>query len=129
MSGTRLQVAFVLALILCIFWGLLALNPFGRTNTLFLNMRAGREQPQEQRTLIDSRTQETSNGQNPIASFRTLESIWCAVAKTQRYILTGNSQTFTVVLATAEAPSRDAVRTYPDLLFEHVRADRADMLG
>ena len=62
-------------------------------------------------------------------SLRNLELSWCSVPKETRYILTGNSQTFSVLLAPSEAPPTEAERTYPDLLLDRLNADGAGVHG
>jgi hypothetical protein len=68
----------------------------------------------------DPATQEVSNGQHPLASLRLLETRWCGARTDPRYILSGNSQTMTVVLAPSEASSPGAAKTYPDILLDRL---------
>jgi len=68
----------------------------------------------------DPATQEVSNGQHPLASLRLLETRWCGVRTDPRYILSGNSQTMTVVLSPSEAPNAGAAKTYPDILLDRL---------
>ena len=81
------------------------------------------------RVFVDPRTQETSNGQNPFVSLGKLEASWCDVPKERRYILAGNSQTLTVLLAPWEARPTAAERTYPDLLLDRLKAGGAAVEG
>ena len=70
----------------------------------------------------DPTTQEVSNGQHPLAGLRLLETRWCSGQTGPRYILSGNSQTMTVVLSPSEAPSPAPARTYPDILLDRLVA-------
>ena len=79
--------------------------------------------------FTDPKSQEVTNGQNPLASLRSLESYWCNVKKETRYVITGNSQTFTVLLDPSEAPSPEAQRTYPDLLLDRLNSAGLDAHG
>jgi len=127
MKNPKLQTALALALTFAALWGLLAWDPFRHLRDVFVN-------PAQEKALIlslftDPRTQEVSDGQNPLESLRKLESSWCKISKERRYILTGNSQTFSVLLAPSEALSTEADRTYPDLLLDRLNAAGANVHG
>src|SRR5262249_25405980 len=79
--------------------------------------------------FTDPNTQEVSSGQHPLESLRKLEPSWCKVPKETRYILTGNSQTLSVLLAPSEAPPTEAERTYPDLLLDRLNTAGASVHG
>src|SRR5262245_42547898 len=114
MKNLKLQTMFVLALTFAALWGLLAWNPFRHLRDVFVNPT--QENAKVLSLFTDPNTQEVSNGQNPLKSLRKLESSWCNVSEDRRYILTGNSQTFSMLLAPSEALQTEADRTYPDLL-------------
>jgi hypothetical protein len=79
--------------------------------------------------FTDPNTQEISNGEHPLDSLRKLESNWCNVPKERRYILTGNSQTLTLLLAPSEPRPTEVERTYPDLLLGRLNAAGASVHG
>jgi hypothetical protein len=79
--------------------------------------------------FTDPNTQEVSNGEHPLESLRTLESSWCSVPKERRYILTGNSQTLTVLLTPSEPRPTEVEPTYPDLLLDRLNAAGASVHG
>jgi hypothetical protein len=127
MKNPKLQTVLALALTFAALWGLLAWDPFRHLRDVFVN-------PAQEKALVlsyftDPSTQEVSDGQNPLESLRKLESSWCKVSKETRYVLTGNSQTFSVLLAPSEAPSTEADRTYPDLLLDRLNAAGANVHG
>jgi hypothetical protein len=74
-------------------------------------------------------TQEISNGEHPLAGLRQLEPYWCQFSKETRYIITGNSQTLTVLLSPSEGHSSQEDRTYPDLLLDRLQSVHRDMHG
>jgi hypothetical protein len=123
----KLQAVLALALTFAALWGLLAWDPFRHMRDVFVN--PAQENAKVLSLFTDPSTQEISDGQNPLESLRKLESSWCKVSKETRYILTGNSQTFSVLLAASEAPSTEADRTYPDLLLDRLNAAGAHVHG
>jgi hypothetical protein len=127
MKNPKLQTVLALALTFAALWGLLTWDPFRHLRDVFVN--PAQEDAKVSSVFIDSNTQEVSAGQHPLESFRKLESSWCNVSKETRYILTGNSQTFSVLLAPSEAPQREADRTYPDLLLDRLNAAGASVHG
>ena len=127
MRNPKLQAVLALALTFAALWGLLAWDPFRHMRDVFVN--PAQENAKVLSLFTDPSTQEISDGQNPLESLRKLESSWCKVSKETRYILTGNSQTFSVLLAASEAPSTEADRTYPDLLLDRLNAAGANVHG
>jgi hypothetical protein len=118
----RLQTALALALTSLSLWGLLAWDPFLQLRDAFAKTGPGREDALVSFLFEDASSQEVSKGQHPLESLRELESSWCSIPKQERYILVGNSQTFTVLLAPSEAPQETAERTYPDILLDLLAA-------
>lgn len=127
MKNPRLQTGLVLALTFAALWGLLVWDPFIHLRDVFVT--PAQEQAKVSFVYTDPTTQEVSDGQHPLESFRKLEPNWCNAPKETRYILTGNSQTFSVLLAPSEAPPTEADRTYPDLLLDRLNADGAGIHG
>src|SRR5262245_57564219 len=127
MKNPKLQTVLALALTFAALWGLLAWDPFRHLRDVFVN--PAQENAKVLSLFTDPSTQDVSDGQNPLESLRTLESSWCNVSKDRRYILTGNSQTFSVLLAPSEAPQAEADRTYPDLLLDRLNAAGAIVHG
>ena len=116
MKNPKLQAVLALALTFAAFWGLLAWDPFRHLRDVFV--KPALEDAKVSFLFIDPNTQEVSSGEHPLESLQKLESGWCNVPKETRYILTGNSQTITVLLAPSEARPTQADRTYPDLLLD-----------
>jgi len=121
------RIVFALALTFAALWGLLAWNPFRHMRDVFVN--PAQEDAKVTSVFTDPNTQEVSAGQHPLESLRKLESSWCNVPKATRYILSGNSQTFTVLLAPTEAVLTETDRTYPDLLLDRLNATGASVYG
>jgi len=126
-KNPKLQAVFALALTFAALCGLLAWDPFRHLRDIFVNPAL--ENAKVSSLLTDPNTQEVSDGQKPLESLRKLESSWCNASKDRRYILTGNSQTFSVLLAPSEAPQAEADRTYPDLLLDRLNAAGANVHG
>src|SRR6516225_4887372 len=123
MKNPKLQAVLLLALTFAALWGLLAWDPFRHLRGIFVNPAL--EDAKVSSLFTDPSTQEVSDGQHPLESLRKLGSKWCKVPKEARYILTGNSQTFTVELSPSELSlsetrSTEADRTYPDLLLDRL---------
>jgi hypothetical protein len=116
-----------LALTFATLWGLLAWDPFRHLRAVFVN--PAQEDNKISFLFTDPNTQEVSSGEHPLESLRKLESSWCRVPKDRRYILTGNSQTITVLLAPSEARPTEADRTYPDLLLDRLNAAGVSVHG
>ena len=128
MKNPRLKTALVLALTFAALWGLLLWDPFSHLRAVFVN--PAQEQAKVSLVFTDPYTQEVSDGQHPLESLRKLEPNWCNVPKETRYILTGNSQTFSVLLAPLEAPpTTEPDRAYPDLLPRPAQCRRANVHG
>jgi hypothetical protein len=104
--------------------GLLVLDPFRILDEAFVKMGgAGREEAMVSTLYKNPETQEVSNGANPLESLQKLETYWCSVKDPTRFVLFGNSQTYTVLLAPQEQVSRQEERTYPDLLIDRLRGE------
>jgi hypothetical protein len=118
-----------LALVFAALWGLLAWDPFLHLRDVFAKAGPAREDAMVYSLFTDPNTQEVSMGEHPLESLRTLESSWCSVPKERRYILTGNSQTLTVLLTPSEPRPTVVERTYPDLLLDRLNAAGASVHG
>jgi hypothetical protein len=127
MKNPKLQTVLALALTFAALWGLLAWDPFRHLRDVFVN--PAQENAKVSLMFTDPNTQEVSDGQHPLESLRKLEPRWCSVHKQTRYILTGNSQTFSMLLAPSEAPPSEADRTYPDLLLDRLNAAGSSLHG
>jgi hypothetical protein len=104
-------------------WALLVWDPF----LVAKNLAARLSGPVREDALVtnvyqDPATQEVTNGEAPLSGLTRLESEWCNTADASRYVLMGNSQTFTVLLAPSEASASTAERTYPDQIIERAAA-------
>jgi hypothetical protein len=119
----------VIGLTFTTLWGLLAWDPFHHLRDIFANAGPVQQDTRFPVLFTDPKTQEVSNGQHPLQSLRTLEANWCGVPRTARYVLSGNSQTFTVLLAPSEARPTEADRTYPDLLLDRLNAEGVGLHG
>jgi hypothetical protein len=127
-SYSRIQGILAPLLTLVVLIGLLVCDPCRYLRDLFA--KAGQVSEDTRIAYFtDPNTQEVSNGENPLASLRQLESYWCAFGKDARYIIAGNSQTLTVLLAPSEPQIADADRTYPDLLLDRLNSANAHMHG
>jgi hypothetical protein len=129
MRKCKLQVLLTLTLTFAVLWGLLVWDPFLHLRNILAKAGPAQEDARVSLLFTDPNTQEVSNGQRPLGSLRKLESNWCNVQKEKRYIITGNSQTFTVLLAPTETPPTEADRTYPDLLLARLNSARAGVHG
>jgi hypothetical protein len=110
--------------------GLLVLDPFRILEEVFAKMGGGgREDAMVSSLYINPETQEVSNGANPLESLRKLETEWCGAKDPTRFVLFGNSQTYTMLLAPQERVSREEERTYPDLLLDRLRGEGNDVWG
>src|SRR2546425_4953067 len=127
MKSHKLQTVLALTLTFAALWGLLAWDPFRHLSGVFVN--PAQEDAKVASLFTDPNTQEVSAGQNPLESLRKLESSWCNISKDARYILTGNSQTLSVLLAPSEAAPTEADRTYPDLLLDRLNAAGVSVHG
>jgi hypothetical protein len=127
-KNPKLQALLAVALTFAALWCLLAWDPFRHLRDVFVD--PAQEEAKISLLFTDPNTQEVSDGQHPLEGLRKLESNWCNVPKKARYILTGNSQTFSVLLAPSEAvETEEADRTYPDLLLDRLNAVGAKVHG
>jgi hypothetical protein len=127
-SHALIRVTLVLVLTPLLLCQLLVWDPFRHLIHVF-----NRPDPVHEDAKVsyftDPNTQEISIGEHPLAGLRQLESHWCQFNKETRYIITGNSQTFTVQLAPSERHSSQVDRTYPDLLLDRLKSLHRDMQG
>jgi hypothetical protein len=127
--NSKLQGLLTLTLTFAALWGLLVWDPFLHLRNVFAKAGPGQEDARVSFLFTDPNTQEVTNGQRPLGGLRKLESNWCNVQKEKRYVITGNSQTVTVLLAPSEARPTEADRTYPDLLLDRLNSARAGIRG
>lgn len=111
-------------------WGFLLFDPF----LLLKNLAARLSGPVREDALVtnvyqNAATQEVTNGEAPLAGLTTLAAHWCDTSDASRYVLMGNSQTFTVLLAPSEAGVTAAERTYPDQIIDRQSADGRPVQG
>jgi hypothetical protein len=125
----KFQFLVTLTLTLVALWGLLVWDPFKHLRDVFAKAGPAREEALASLLFTDPTTQEVSNGQRPLGNLRVLEASWCYVPKEKRYIITGNSQTYTVLLAPSEQSPTEPDRTYPDLLLARLNSARAGVHG
>jgi hypothetical protein len=128
MTG-RLRVALALVMTAAFFCGFLVWDPFAFLRDLFAKTGPGRDEARVNDVYTDPETQEVTHGEHPLTGLTQLEASWRNVPREDRYILTGNSQTYAMLLSPSEALSTQAERTYPDLLLERLQARRADLRG
>ncbi len=64
----------------------------------------------------DRRTQEVSNGADPLPSLQGVVAHWASEKAERRLVVMGNSQTYAVILAPGERDPGVPVRTYVDLV-------------
>src|SRR5262245_11015470 len=128
-KNPKLQIVLVLALTFLALWSLLEWEPFRPLRAIFAQAGPAQEDGLVSLLFTDPNTQEDSNGEHPLARLRQLESSWWNASKVKRYILTGNSQTFTVLLAPSEARPTQAERSYPDILLDRLNAAGANVHG
>lgn len=119
--GTTLALVFVL----------LGWDPFRYTSDLTAQL-AG---PVRQDAMVSNLyrnpvTQELTNGAAPLQSLNRLASVWCkTTSSAQKFILVGNSQTYTMLLAPSEPASHDVERVYLDQLLEREAFHGQSILG
>jgi hypothetical protein len=128
-KNSKLQALLTLTLTFTALWGLLAWDPFLHLRNVFAKAGPAQEDARVSFLFTDPNTQEVSNGQRPLESLRKLEFNWYNVQKERRYIITGNSQTLTVMLAPSETRPTEADRTYPDLLLDRLNSAHAGVHG
>lgn len=122
MNRPSVQAFSAVAITIVMLATLLAWDPIGRLKNAFVKTGPAREDALVSSYFADPETQEVSNGQHPLASLRLLEPRWCADRNEPHYVISGNSQTLTVVLAPSEAPRGEVARTYPDFLMDRLVA-------
>jgi hypothetical protein len=104
------------ATLLCV---LLMWDPFRVTRDLAARLSGPvREDAMVTNLYRDARTQEITNGEAPLQGLNQLAAQWCENRDPERYVLMGNSQTFTILLAPSERNTGSAERTYPDQIIE-----------
>src|SRR5689334_15587820 len=116
---THQGISAVLTIVLTLtgVWSLISVDPFGLLRqALVSTSRAGHAEALVSRLHKDTHTQDATNGAHPLESLRTLESYWREANAESRFVLVGNSQTLTVLLAPQEQVSDREELTYPDLL-------------
>jgi hypothetical protein len=116
------QAIWAVTLTFVVLAGLLVWDPIGWVRDSLEKTGTAQADARVTSYFVDPETQEASNGQHPLASLRRLESAWCGSRAERRYIISGNSQTLTVVLAPSESPGSEPARTYPDYLMERLKA-------
>jgi hypothetical protein len=125
----KLQAFLAAAATLTVLWGLLVWDPCRQLRDIFASAGPAKEDARVSLLVTDSVTQEVSNGQQPLKSLHLLERSWCNIQEDKRYIITGNSQTFTVLLAPSETYSIEPERTYPDILLSRLSSVGAEIHG
>jgi hypothetical protein len=118
-----------LGVLLFSLWGLLLLDPVRFALNALASDGSGPQDAMVSNLYSDPRTQETSNGEHPLANLRQLQHDWCAAPSHHRFILVGNSQTMTVVLSPREHPSTAVEHTYPDLLLAELQLNGESVDG
>jgi hypothetical protein len=98
---------------------LLAWDPFRLTSQLAGRLGgAAREEALVKNVYQDPTTQETSKGEAPLGSLSQLSERWCKLPARQGFVLMGNSQTYTILLAPSERAGSTPERPYPDRILE-----------
>jgi len=127
---SSLAVSAILAVTVATLALLLATDPVRALHDyIATGTSTGREDAVVLSVYRDSHTQETSVGEHPLPSLRLLERDWCDSATSHRFVLAGNSQTMSVVLAPSEQPAAGTEPTYPDLLLAELRSTDTSVLG
>jgi hypothetical protein len=130
MKSLVIRTLLPLVLTLASLWGLVSLDPFRMIREVFAHMgTATREGAKISSYYINPLTQEVSGGEGPLSGLQTLERYWCSAMDQTRVVLFGNSQTFSVLLAPQEPINGEEERTYPDLMFDHLRASGKNIQG
>src|SRR5262245_5425381 len=124
----RASAALVLTVTLALVFLFLFTNPFGwGRSALSYAFQAGPDSAKISNLYNDPQTQETTNGEEPLPSLQRLAEVWRECKN--RVMLTGNSQTLSIVLAPGEQPIHELERTYPDLVFDHYKSAGASICG
>jgi hypothetical protein len=124
----RASAALVLTVTLALVILFLFTNPFGwGRSALSYAFQAGPDSAKITNLYKDPQTQETTNGEAPLTSLQRLAKIWRGCEN--RVLLTGNSQTLSMVLARGEDPAPEPEKTYPDLIFDHYKNAGTSICG
>jgi len=124
----RASAALVLTVTLALVILFLFTNPFGwGRSALSYAFQAGPDSAKITNLYKDPQTQETTNGEAPLTGLQRLAEVWRECKN--RVLLTGNSQTLSIVLAPAENPVPELERTYPDLVLDHYKSAGASICG
>src|SRR5215510_8100646 len=124
----RASAALVLTVTLALVILFLFTNPFGwGRSALSYAFQAGPDSARITNLYKDPQTQETTNGEAPFTGLQRLAEIWRRCKN--RVLLTGNSQTLSIVLAPGENPVPGPERTYPDLIFDHYKNAGVSICG
>ena len=126
MRRQLLQATLPLLEALLLLAGLLTWDPF-RLSDRLLGGTGGEDVLKN--VYRDSTTQETSNGEAPLAGLTQLAGRWCSLPTSQRFVLMGNSQTYTILLAPSERVSGAPEWAYPDRILQHESAEGHPVLG
>jgi hypothetical protein len=106
----------------------LFINPFGwGRSALSYAFQAGPDSAKVTNFYKDPQTQETTNGEAPLSSLLRLTEVWRQCKN--RVLLTGNSQTLSIVLAPGENRIPGPEKTYPDLVLDHYKKAGASICG
>jgi hypothetical protein len=129
---TREGISAALSVVLTLLgvWSLMVVDPFGLLRQALVSFSgAGHAEAVVSRLHKDAYTQDTTNGAHPLESLRALESHWREVSGQPRFVLVGNSQTLTVLLAPQEHVSDREESTYPDLLITLLQSSGTPVKG
>src|SRR5262249_7444631 len=111
-------------------WALLVGDPFLVAKDLAARLSGPvREDAMVTNVYQDPATQEVTNGAAPLSGLTRLESQWCNTSDASRYVLMGNSQTFTILLAPSDASATATERTYPDQIIDRAAAHGRPVQG
>jgi lysophospholipase L1-like esterase len=120
---TVLPVIVVLALSLSLLAGLFAARPFAKGSAVLDHLfGAPPEWTQVSSLAIDPETQELSQGEKPLKSFRILARAWGREPDSGHVLIIGNSQTLAMSLSPGEAKPTSPEYTWPDLVAQDLRA-------
>jgi hypothetical protein len=131
MSSVVRQLLLPLCTSFVLVWVLLAWDPFRVTRDLAIRLGGPvREDAMVTNLYRNTATQEITNGAAPLQGLNQLASAWCTSANDlKRFILLGNSQTFTMLLAPSEPSSDGVQRTYLDQLLQQENTRGRSVLG
>jgi hypothetical protein len=130
MSTVLRQALLPLLLALVLLCALLYLDPFRLTSALAARLSGPvRQDAMVTNVYRNSATQEVTNGEAPLAGLSELASRWCDSPAAPRFVLIGNSQTYTILLAPSEPSTKATERTYLDQIIDHESAHGRPILG